>query len=129
MIFLTNKESEESVNNDRFKFRVWDCVTGKYISPCQLGVNHDGTFRCGREHIIIEQCTGQKDKNGKLIFEGDVYEWIETELLTGKEIKHHGQILFKGAAFVAAFLNGDTNGLIWSGYHYKIIGNIHEEKK
>ena len=79
--------------NDRHKYRVWDKYLNVMITDVRGWVidqkkerfryfrdNNDmpdgmGTELMLLENAIIEQCTGLKDKNGKLIFEGDVVEW------------------------------------------------------
>ncbi len=66
------------MNKDRFKFRVWDKFMQGYVKE-NLGekyvwIEDDGQLGAGidDDSCVLEQCTGLKDKNGNLIYEGDI---------------------------------------------------------
>ena len=66
-------------NNNR-KFRVWDKEEKCYSTACfflsgegELYIFIGGVVhKANKERYIVEQCTGLRDKKGKLIFKGDI---------------------------------------------------------
>lgn len=133
--------------NDRFKFRAWNPERNDFIYNIQ-DVGSDFSIRCWEdcfgdflfnEDYIIEQCTGLKDKNGKLIYEGDI---IEDEYGCKYIVKFGKHTI----TIPVGYENGETEcwGMYLSKFTYSfiylqeqcdnlnpdneylIIGNIHE---
>lgn len=120
---------------DRFKFRVWNIEYGLYCDQmAEMVINSDGVCYDNGvsadyfEHngFIIEQCTGLKDKNGNLIYEGDIVKdefgrkfkviWSEEDCM------FDGRIIYYDPEFGTRFdlYQGATDNC-------EIIGNIHEQ--
>jgi hypothetical protein len=125
------------MNNNRFKFRVWDNINKRYEKDLTL-IDKDGDLcyqdghkYCNGEHpedFTIEQCTGLTDKNGKLIYEGDIVigSWNTKLIVFWDAIS---------ASYMVKPLNncgGDRELHYYSNmdgvlyYNFEIIGNIHE---
>ena len=114
---------------DRFKFRVWKVnekrmVEGvTYLNPLILDeeINLDEA-----KNNILMQCTGLKDKNGKLIFEGDIIDiWCKN--LTKNQIS---EVKFneERAAFTFDYFTdyGNIVPCTMEKTEIKVIGNIYE---
>ena len=108
---------------DRFKFRVWDKVSKRYFF-LELKFGDNGYHPLFIEKPIFEQCTGLKDKNSKLIYEGDIVRCGKT-----------GQFVYKVsfnkrfASFVLIRKEDTSNhyfGEAVEAEDVEVIGNIHE---
>ena len=122
--------------SDRFKFRVWDKYTHETPAEqmqflCFNGclVDCDGCHHSPDDYIV-EQCTGLRDKNGNMIYEGDI---LDCEL---QDIDSHGYpfIHFKKGVVKRAkngtyCVEGDDDFYVSdiTLYPIEIIGNIHEQ--
>ena len=116
--------------NDRFKFRVYIkyakmmCydVNSFYIDRIKNKItihfdNHTKTFKF--DDVVLEQCTGLKDKNGKLIYEGD---WLKT-----KDGYYCYVVWFEGFWWVES-LPSEAMDFEHSEFYgeCEVVGNIHE---
>ena len=110
--------------NDRLKFRAWHeptkrlfeiwSFTPEYVYEYDEvnGVGVTPTNPARMEDCVLEQCTGLKDKHGRLMFEGDL---IKCKLSRNPGVIKWDQ---ERGAFRLLIVEFD----------FKVIGNIHENK-
>lgn len=106
------------MSEDRFKFRVWNPIHKRYDHSFFLDT--DGVLwggHCPRESAIIEQCTGLEDKNGNLIYEGD---------LVSLENGTAGEVLMRDCCW---WVDDGWSTLLCHAMGMEITGNIHEGLK
>lgn len=84
--------------------------------------------------IDLIQCTGLKDKNGKLIFEGDIVQFYDDEFLqTMKIIWDNDELDFKAIGLKKSVECYEEDfsylGYIKKEDNLEVIGNIHENEE
>ncbi|MCP4355637.1 MAG: hypothetical protein GY793_08440 [Proteobacteria bacterium] len=126
--------------NDRFKFRIWDEKTKKLVYFDFHELVFMGELKGSRMlHKLTdvrpieasEQSTGLKDKNGKLIYEGDILSYSSNKLLIGNYPfvvgYHGGSYNITQIGSCGAWNLGEFDELQEDFLDYcEVIGNIHE---
>ena len=127
---------------ERFKFRFFDNVSKEMCYPTEyngkaeyLERRYDLADMFRFKDLIPMQCTGLKDKNGKLIFEGDIIKYIDCE---GKETIGYLAIDRFNLLTFANMVNCDfceewadvVKAVFFTGNStIEVIGNIYENKE
>jgi uncharacterized phage protein (TIGR01671 family) len=126
---------------DRFKFRVYNTKRKCYEDARKFAIDSDGIlyeFKHGLKPVnmdirVIEQCTGLKDSNGKLIYEGDIFD-IAYNIGTrhcqeAVEYDSHGSGFSPFTQPEEQYYQSGWGGYEWERAHpdeCEVIGNIHE---
>ena len=108
---------------DRFKFRAWDNQERYYIPDEETNFCHGMMeYWLDKEDcpLTFEQCTGLKDKNGKLIYEGDIVEISVLYNGIPTSQKQRCKVYYKHGAFNIYAVKSE---------YLKVIGNIHENSE
>lgn len=132
--------------NNRFKFRAWNkedkkmyAVEGvyayedEYTQGGEVFLQWFKTSHYFPEQVELMQCTGLKDKNGKLIYEGDIilqYGNRYKVIFSYEDVGSCGCCVpsFSGCGFVMVSVYG-SRGDLDNYSELEVIGNIHTENK
>ena len=114
------------------KFRFWD-IGRKAMFPVEslrhkkyswekkyIAYDKEGIGGVVGEHIILEQYTGVKDKNGTEIYEGDIVEWRDSDSLlrTDHVTFGRGEFYLCNASYGIGHYTTPNN--------MEVVGTIHE---
>lgn len=136
---------------NRFKFRAWNKLSNEMKDVISLNINyefpdcsnviletndfdniktHNNPITCanGLNNVVLMQCTGLKDKNGKLIYEGDILKFQHgNQYRVGSLEIYKCEWLVSNANFVQKAWCGGA--LITLYDKCEVIGNIYENKE
>lgn len=119
--------------NDRFKFRVWDTDIKEYlvgeflVGGCGDMIHNvvDCESFLNKGNYIIEQSTGLKDKNGNLIYEGDLIKSPNNSYML-EVVRMPNGVYGCKVCKISPVWEMNLYSLI-NAYDVEIIGNIHEQ--
>lgn len=134
--------------NDRFKFRYFNKYANKMVKP-ENWQNVDGIYECIKQQVCFDediaplpydhigndlvfmQCTGLKDKNGKLIYEGDILggiyhgyiEYCNECKCFQLKVKDYGCLACEGDLHWYELVEAEEQNEL------EVIGNIYQNKE
>jgi len=114
--------------NDRFRFRVWGISQKKFENKKTVEDARIGFLPKVSSNYIVEQCTGLKDRNGRLIYEGDI---VESTIATRNNKPARDVIKYNNefAGFEPMCCYDCDCGIYNPADELVIVGNIHENSE
>lgn len=117
--------------NDRFKYRIYDVENKRYVDNPEDFVPWDLP-----DGLIAEQCSGIKDANDNLVFEGDVLD-VTFENFDGKSfsmrdflcvvVHLNGFLMFQDKEGNFRYLDETEFAVLDKEFlAAEVVGNIHE---
>lgn len=127
---------------DRFKFRVWNKEQNRFHHSFCCDITASGTLVIsqgieGKKYIVdddnyvVQQCTGLKDKNGKLIYEGDIIQIPDDYDTYGMFACEKREIYFNEGGFrlKPKWDKNSRGNWLEDTKDFEVIGNIYENPK
>jgi uncharacterized phage protein (TIGR01671 family) len=107
---------------DRFLFRIWDKESQKYHNGMEVFDYMRGLLN--EDKYVMEQATGLKDKNGKLIYEGDILKCVHSEIMKYKV--YWARCGYRMKVYGTDNKLVDVSVIFLDTSTLEVIGNIHE---
>ena len=122
--------------NDRFKFRAYNKELRKMYEVDTICPYEDNYTKGGEvflkgiqynsfyfpEEVEVMQCSGLKDKNGKLIYEGDI---VEDVLMSKFTITFNDEYL----SYLLTNIKTNEQMVFYPNIKLEVIGNRYENKE